>query len=49
MNDTDQAVNDALERAAEVAETHAAACVDPGTGCPFAIAKDIRQLKRASQ
>ena len=47
MNKTERQVDEALERAAEAAEAHAASCVDPGTGCPFAIAKDIRRMKRS--
>ena len=47
MSKIERQVDEALERAAEEAELHAAQCVDPGTGCPFAIAQAIRALKGA--
>lgn len=45
MSETQRLVNEALEWAATAAEAHAAECVDPGTGCPFAIAATIRKMK----
>ena len=47
MTETGRQVDEALERAAAAAEAHAGECVDPGTGCPFAIAAKIRAMKGA--
>lgn len=40
------ATNAALEGAATLVEAHATTCVDPGRGCFYAIAREIRQRQR---